>query len=336
MNVNSNYAKSITMDLENLQKRYSNTLIKYRQASTDYINYLNSTSNHPCYKYKLDQKGIDNKCLNYIWSKTGCTNEKFLEEIPEIKNMTLSDIFIQTFMVSVIQHPEARKLCYDKSTNYSTAKRPNFDIITPPLVSVQNASYLGSGSARPIIRTSHADECRVECANNSKCTGATFVSGRCNLRTGDSAVVPTKNSIAIISREKQLLMNMDKLNSELISINNEIKKKISTGTPVYKDFDNANKIKSEELSKHYSALNKERNNIKNLLDKYDKIESGQDENIIRLNHNYYTYFLLFIVAGFLLFLLIKISYSGTQSIGNTYYIIFILIVILIIINYANR
>jgi NADH:ubiquinone oxidoreductase subunit 3 (subunit A) len=256
MNINNNYATSITMDLENLQKRYSNTLIKYRQASTDYINYLNSQT-----------------------------------------------------------------------------RQPN---VRPPLVSVNNSSYLGRGSAGPIIRTSNANQCRAKCASNSKCTGATFVSGSCNLRTGDSAVVPTKNSIAIISRGKQLLMNMDILNRELISINNEIRNKISAGTPVYKDFNNANNIKSQELSKQYSALNKERNNIKNLLDKYDKIENGQDENTIRLNQNYYTYFLLFIVAGFLIFLLIKLSYSGTQSGGNIYYIIFILIVILIIINYANK
>jgi NADH:ubiquinone oxidoreductase subunit 3 (subunit A) len=246
-----NYATSITMDLENLQKRYSNTLIKYRQASTDYINYLNSQT-----------------------------------------------------------------------------RRPN---VKPPLVTVNNSSYLGRGSAGPIIRTSDANQCRVKCASNSKCTGATFVSGTCNLRTGDSAVVPTKNSIAIISRGKQLLMNMDTLNRELMSINNQIRQKISVGTPVYKDFNNANNITSRELSKQYSELNKERTNIKNLL---DKIESGQDENLIRLNHNYYTYFLLFIVAGFLLFLLIKLSYS--QSGGNIYYIIFILIVVIIIINYANK
>ena len=340
MNVNSNTATSVTMDLENLQKKYSNTLIKYRQATTDYINYLNSTSNNPCYKYGLDQTNIDKKCLGYIWSNTGCTTQGFLENNPEVENTSLFNIFAASFFISKMPYPEPRKICYDKSTNYNQATLPNFDIIRPPLVTINNASYLGTGSAGATIMTSNAEECKVECAENPKCTGATFASGKCRLRTGDSAIVPTQNSFAIVSKGKQLLMNIDKLNRELISINNQIRSKINTGAPIYRDFNNMNNIKSQELSKQYSALNKERNNIKNLLDKYDKIESGQDENQLRLNHNYYTYLLLLIVACFLIFLLIKVSYSGSQIggqiVSNVYYILFTIILIIIMINYTSN
>lgn len=351
MNVNSNKATSLTMDLENLQKIYSNTLIKYRQATTDYIHYLNSTSNNPCYKYKLDQTGIDNNCLNHIWSKSGCTTKGFLENIPGIKNVSLLDIFSGIFFLSVVPDPDARKTCYGNSRNYSTATELNFDIIRPPLVTINNSSYSGTGTVRDssvvsspfgkvTMSSSTAQECRVECASNPRCTGATFASGKCQLRTGDSEIIPTKNSVAIVPKGKQLLMNMNNLNRELISINNQIKSKITTGAPIYKDFNNINNIKSRELSKQYSALNKERNNIKNLLDKYDKIESGQNENQIRLNHNYYTYLLLLIVSCFLIFLLIKSSYSDSQNnaqLGtNMYYILFTIIVIIIIINYASK
>jgi molecular chaperone GrpE (heat shock protein) len=49
MNINENSnpereAQSITMDLENLQQKYSNLLIQYKQAVADFINYLNTQS----------------------------------------------------------------------------------------------------------------------------------------------------------------------------------------------------------------------------------------------------------------------------------------------------
>jgi hypothetical protein len=348
MNVNNNMATSVTMDLENLQKKYSNTLIKYRQATTDYINYLNSTSNNPCYKYGFNQKNIDDKCINHIWSKSGCTNVLPINN--DIKKVSLFDLFVGAFFISSIPEPFAREYCYGKSTKYSKATEPNFDIIRPPLVTVNNASYSGTGPVtvsdvysafgNMTMSSSTAQQCKVECASNPRCTGATFASGKCQLRTGDSAIIPTRNSVAIVSKGKQLLMNMNNLNRELISINNQIRSKINTGAPIYKDFDNANNIKSRELSKQYSALNKERNNIKNLLDKHDKIESGHDENQLRLNNNYYTYLVLLIVACFLILLLIKVSYSDSLTNGqfgsNVYYILFTIIVIIIMINYVNR
>ena len=36
----NNESNSITMNLENLRKQYSNILIQYKQSVTDYINYL--------------------------------------------------------------------------------------------------------------------------------------------------------------------------------------------------------------------------------------------------------------------------------------------------------
>ena len=38
---NMNKSDSLSLNLENLQKRYSNLLIEYKQSVTDYINYLN-------------------------------------------------------------------------------------------------------------------------------------------------------------------------------------------------------------------------------------------------------------------------------------------------------
>jgi hypothetical protein len=260
MNVKSNYENSITMDLEILQKKYSNVLIKYKQATTDYIDYL----------------------------KTQPKNSK------------------------------------------------------KQLVQINNASYVGTGSAGD-SKSINLTNCRVDCINNSKCSGATFISGSCDLRTGDSQIIPRKNSIAIVPKEKKLLMNIDNLNRQLIIINDQIRNKIKLGTPIYKKLDNENRLKSQELNKQYKELNKERNNIQKLLDNYDELKYNETDNQLRLNQNYYTYILLSIVGAFLIYILFKISYSGSNVVNyggeigyNIYYILFILILIIITINFTSK
>jgi len=159
---------SITMDLENLQQEYSNLLIKYKQAVTDYISYLNIES------------------------------------------------------------------------EYSTATEPNYKINNPPLTSIQGMAYTGTGSAGQSTANT-VQECQADCASSSTCTGATFVSGKCNIRIGDSPIVPSSNdSYAIIPKSKQLLMNMNDLNNQLLNINKQITNKIKIGQPVYNKFQSQN------------------------------------------------------------------------------------------------
>jgi PAN domain len=70
-NIN-NEASSITMNLENLQKQYSNLLIQYKAAVANYISYLNEQTQQPCGDFTGNSVGIDQKCYDYIWKKAGC------------------------------------------------------------------------------------------------------------------------------------------------------------------------------------------------------------------------------------------------------------------------
>ena len=73
MNSNENQSSSsITMDLESLRQKYSNLLIQYEGAVADYVNYLNVQSQQPCGNFTANSKGIDQKCYEYIWKKSGC------------------------------------------------------------------------------------------------------------------------------------------------------------------------------------------------------------------------------------------------------------------------
>ena len=268
-----NYATSITMDLENLQRRYSNVLIKYKKAVTDYINYLNNQSHESYNKYS---------------------------NISKINNQ--------------------------------------------PFVNIKGTAYIGIGNAGQSTATS-LQECKADCATNSSCTGATFVSNQCQLRTGEGQIVPSSSdSYAIVPKAKQLLLNIENINQQLISINQQILNKIHAGEPIYYDYKGKIDKKTEELKKSYNNLIQERKNIVKLLEEYETLNRTEAENEILINKNYYSYILLFILAIAVIVLFIKmlnptfnlmstnIIYEGELGI-NTYFIIYILIIAIIATNF---
>jgi hypothetical protein len=74
---------------------------------------------------------------------------------------------------------------------------------TPELVSVPGRAFVGTGSAGQSTATT-LQQCQASCSANASCTGATFVSSQCQLRTGDSPLVPSSSdSYAIVPKGKQ-------------------------------------------------------------------------------------------------------------------------------------
>jgi hypothetical protein len=252
-------SNSMTIDLENLQQQYSNLLIKYQAAVSEYVTHLNDNT-----------------------SKT----------------------------------------------------KPN------ELIDIKGMAYLGTGSAGSSDATTVQD-CIASCSNNSKCTGATFVSNQCQVRTGNSSIISSNNdSYAIIPKEKQLLLNMENINDQLIHINEKITIEIQKQEPKFNDSQNSSREKNKELIDSYSKLLEERDNVKTMLQQYETLNYNEVENNIKINQNYYSYILLLILAVAICFLLFKISTGGSESTvsniqyggdlnNNCYFIIFIIIVIII-------
>ena len=555
----SENAISITMDLENLQQEYSNLLIKYKQAVTDYINYLHVESQEPCANYSANSKNVNQKCYDYIWKKSGCTTTGFVNANTDwAKSQTLNGLIYDSFYWATMADYTHRQGCYgdagnpyyilgvgtdgnlysrpglnapwskisdnsngnlrsvftgpddklyavnknkeiiyknnwndskwtgtipgsccvtsaamgqdstivgvgmnnqlwsrplngswtqtatqggewvsyvtiapngkifalgggnkvyskpsyknltsqswtgeascclkactiapdgtfigvgtdnqlytkpsytnlsaswsgpyngtsssccvtsittvvNKSYNaaeYSAAKSPNYKINNPPLTSIKGMAYTGTGSAGQSTATT-LQECQAECSASSTCSGATFVAGKCNLRTGDSPIIPSsKDSYAIIPKGKQLLMNMNDLNEQLLNINKQISGKIKTGEPVYYDYKSENDDKSQELMQNYKELEEERENIRKLLEEYETLDATENENQIKISKNYYSYILLVLLAIGIIFLLVKLSSQGTPSSGpvlqyggrlnvRAYYVLFTIILLTI-------
>jgi len=351
MNTNetaNNNATSITMDLENLQQEYSNLLIKYKQAVTNYISYLNIESQKPCINFSADSKNVDQKCYDYIWKKAGCKTTGVVNANTSwAQSQTLNGLIYDSFLWATLTDNTHRQGCYGTSTDYTTATQPDYKINNPPLTSIQGMAYTGTGSAGQSTATT-LQECQADCASSSTCTGATFVSGKCNLRVGDSPIIPSSNdSYAIIPKGKQLLMSMNDLNNQLLNINKQISNKIQTGQPVYNKFQSQTDDKSRELLKNYKELEAERENIRKLLKEYETLDTTENENQIKITQNYYTYILLFILAIAVIFLLVKITSLGTSSTVPTvqyggelnikaYYILFVIIIMALGINFLFK
>lgn len=261
LNENQNI-NSVTMDLENLRQQYSNLLIQYQSAVSDYINYINTLS----------------------------TNSK------------------------------------------------------QELVPIQGQAFNGTGSAGQSSATTLQD-CMASCSNSSTCTGATFISNKCEIRIGDSPVIPSsQNSYAIIPKSKQLLLNMENINQQLLNVNKKLSEKIKVSEPLYYEENNQNILKNQELVKNYEKLIEERGKIESILKEYETLDNTENQNQIKITKNYYTYVLLFILAIVLVFLSSKvfpkntpqqIQYGGKLG-TNAYYIIFGLIIFVVILKFIIK
>lgn len=214
------------------------------------------------------------------------------------------------------------------------------------LVSIKGQAFNGTGSAGESKATT-LNECIASCSNSKTCTGATFISNKCVIRTGDSPIIPSsENSYAIIPKSKQLLLNINDLNEQLLDVNKKILNQIKKDKQIFHQKDREMDNKNDELISVYEKLLDERIKIDNLIDEYETLENTDNENQILINKNYYTYILLFILAILIIVFLYKmvgtnvnpsvpnVQYGGKLGI-NAYCIILILVLLVISILYYN-
>jgi NADH:ubiquinone oxidoreductase subunit 3 (subunit A) len=228
--------------------------------------------------------------------------------------------------------------------DYVNYLQRNYNINKQQLVTIKGRAFNGTGSAGQSSATTLRN-CVASCSNSKKCTGATFISNRCEIRTGDSPIViSSENSYAIIPKGKQLLLNMENLNQQLLDVNQNLVNKIKLLEPVYNEKNNESKLKNQELIQNYENLLEERENITKKLNEYETLENKENQNQIKINQNYYTYVLLIIfVVAICVLLYVVFGSTGNNSTSNiqtggklrmnTYYIVFTLIILISIINY---
>jgi hypothetical protein len=235
----TNHYKEINssiLDLETLMNQYNNLLISYKQAVTDYVNYLDKKITQP--------------------------------------NST------QTMRI------------------------------------INGSTYWGTSSLGENNSTT-AQQCQASCARTTGCTGATFNNSdkrkttTCQLRKGDSLLsVGTSNDYAIVQPGKQLLTNIENINSQLKTVNKNIQDKITLTKPKYNKQLTDNTENTEELIQQFNMLSNDRNKVKKMLEEYETLEEQHEGGNIRINQNYYSFLLL---IGLTIIFIITLIYMASSS-----------------------
>jgi len=116
-NNESNESNSMALNLESSNTEYKNLLIEYKQAVSNYVNFLKDEyTSEPCYKYNADSKGISQECYNEIWKKAGC-GAGTIKPAPDAnsdwaKGMTLNGLIQDSWSWATLTDYTHRMGCY--------------------------------------------------------------------------------------------------------------------------------------------------------------------------------------------------------------------------------
>lgn len=271
------------------------------------------------------------------------TNNNIKNEIEETNTITMNLENLQQQYSNLLisyQQAVANYLNYLSQMNSTTEEN---------LIELPGKAYNGTGSAGASQATNLQD-CIASCSNSSNCTGATFVSNQCLLRTGDSPIISSsENSYAIIPKSKKLLLTMENINEKLINVNQNITRVMNKANPLYNSQVEQRFEQQQNLIQNYWKLNEEREKILSLLKEYETLDNTSINDKIKITQNYYTYIFLLILAVASIFILYKLSYLGSSTaimtptvqyggdLGiNAYFIVFIIVIIILFIGYFTK
>jgi hypothetical protein len=214
---------------------------------------------------------------------------------------------------------------------------------TLKLATVPNSTFWGT-SGISSSNVSSVEQCSALCSRTPGCSGATYnvtnlnnSQNNCWLRSGNGmVVVGTSGQYAIIPQEKEYLLTLQTLNSQLINANNKILKVFQKYESI-PDQDTLRVQKNNLLKQNYKKLEKERLSILKQLEDHESIEQKQNEGKLIVTKNYSNYILLLIIV-FVCFLILgktvidSVNQNTTSSNSNSNSVnilIFILISLII-------
>ena len=199
-------------------------------------------------------------------------------------------------------------------------------------VFLKGRTWWGSSSLTQTDASSQ-EICQSMCASDMKCSGATFneVKKYCWTRTGEGKLTAGYDSdYAIISSQKESIINLKMLNNRLIQLNEQILSTIKSLKP--EEF-----VIETELNQTYTSLIKEYTNLteqKIIIDQqiqdYLRIEETlENQDIYVTQQNTAVRFWMLVALLLLLFTIKGLYGSSSMPIEITFWIIIILILLVL-------
>jgi hypothetical protein len=343
---------STALNLESLNVEYKNLLIEYKQAVSNYVNYLKQEIVQPCAAYNANSKGINQACYNDIWKKAGCGTGTTKPNANNswAKSQTLNGLIQDSWYWATWTDAQRRNGCYGKNNkNYNTSTAPNFNINAPEMTSLKGTAFWGT-SALSQSKVSTVGQCQALCSKTSGCSGATYnqTTSLCSLRKGDANIVSgTPNDVAIVPKAQSLLKIVQNINEKLTQVNEKIQKISQTIETQFNSEAQQRSNSNTILIDQYKSLVGERFKIQRMLNEYQTLDEQQVEGNIQISQNYYSFILLMFLAILFIFLLYKFSIPSDQSsttivqngtsLGTTaYYIVFGLFLLALLFALYNK
>jgi len=112
---------------------------------------------------------------------------------------------------------------------------------------------------------------------------------------------------------------LQNLNTQLISLNNQIMEVMGNTYPEYEEQINERSMMNSELLSQLNALIAEKNKVNKTINYYDSLNEEKNNALLVLNHNYYSYIIysLLVIILIVIFILILFKVNVFKDIGDT-------------------
>jgi hypothetical protein len=215
-------SKKMSPKLVSLEMEYEIVLKMYEEAYKNYSATLkNSVSvieENPCGTFSSKSTNVSQECYDKVWKDAGCTTKASdVNSDDWFSSQTLDGLKKDADLWATTDDDEHKVECYGSTDGKQATDTSKFGIL-------KGYTFWGK-SAVSNDASDSASDCKTTCANNKKCTGATFNSDKklCWIRTGDGEIVEgLSEDYAIVSTLKQQAFVLKKLNEKLTSLNAEI------------------------------------------------------------------------------------------------------------------
>jgi chromosome segregation ATPase len=178
-------------------------------------------------------------------------------------------------------------------------------------------------------------ECESMCANDAKCSGATFnpVKRYCWTRKGDGTLsVGETNDYALLPSQKSALIIMKSLNNKLLDINSKITSELKNVNPEVMQQIKSRNNKHQKLKKSYNDLLEQKMEMERQLKEYNSIDQENENKILYVNQQSLSLRFWGLITALIILFTIRRMY-GSDFLPLSIIIWFVIILILIILTF---
>lgn len=183
------------------------------------------------------------------------------------------------------------------------------------LVQAPNSIYLGKMNLNTQI-INDVNECQKICNLNNKCSGANFnlQNKNCSTKKGSSDLIKGSSyNISIVPKYIKLSYELKNINQELIILNTKIASLINNLSKDYQQDILKRQQQKKILENNNYNLVIERNQIDNIINEYQTIDSRYNDSELKLTEYYSRYIILLFIATIIIIILIRYLIDNTSN-----------------------